>query len=1111
MKYKFIMMLMLLISTVAFAQEKTITGKIIDQTGETVIGASLIIDGTTLGTVTDFDGNFTLKAPVGAKINVSFIGYESTSFVVTAEQDKYDLTLNDETSDLEEIVVVGYGVQKKAHLTGSVSTVEMESVQDMSSGNLASTLTGLVNGLSVSGGNTKPGENAEIYIRNTATLSEVGSTAQQPLFVIDGYIYPNDIKVGSTTQNYGAEAFNNLDPSVIESISVLKDASAAVYGARAANGVILVTTKKGKQGEPQISYSGNFGFTDAVCKPKMLSAYNYGRMYNAVTAADPTSTSLKPKEDLFQQDELEAMKKLNYDLLDKYWEVGFTQQHSINVSGASEKANYFASVSYFNQDGNLGKLDYDRWNYRAGVDVTIADWLKANLTVNGDNGKKNTPLVKIGGSGNDKDYFLLLTHPYYIPEYVNGLPIAAYGPSNTIVSNDQYYNFSLLQNNGDYSKTVNQNTTFNAGLEYDFGWNEYLKGLKVKVAYSKSISTDKTNQYASSFTIYKMTNRFGSGSHLYTPVSNENDNSTLLNESNFTSSEISNGTPSYLSRNTTRTDNYQVNFNVSYNRTFADIHSVGLFFSIERSEAESEYLIGTVTKPTEYTSGQSNSVADGSEQTTTFTRSESGSLSYIGRVNYAYLDKYLVEFLLRADASTKFAPRNYWGKFPSVSLGWVMSQEDWFYDIAPWASFAKLRGSFGLTGRDNAAAWQWQQVYAQDKDKGSVFGTATGTASTNRVTINKDNSAVNEDIHWDKSYKGDIGFDLNVLDNKLSATFDYYRNWDREMLMNISQSIPTTVGSQSASTNLGEMDSWGYELSLTWKDKIGEDVNYSVGINTGYNDNKVRVMDWKTDYQYRQIQKDGRSDIGTWGMQCIGMFRSFQDIYEYFDKYHITSYMGMSIDKVRPGMLMYKDVRGAQQNDGSYAAPDGVVNKDNDQVRLSNRTNPYGATMNLKVSWKGLSFSSQFNVSWGGYSFLPAYAIKFANDMAYTNMPSFWNPDNMYVYQDITDGSGNVVMKQNRNAELPNLAYASVNSVTSSFWRVSGTRARWTRATISYTVPKDFVKKLHLNSVRLNLTGQNLLSFYNPYKDYDKFIDPMTSYGSYPVLRKFTLGVNVSF
>ena len=162
MKYKFIMMLMLLISTVAFAQEKTITGKIIDQTGETVICASLIIDGTTLGTVTDFDGNFTLKAPVGAKVNVSFIGYESTSFVVSAEQDKYDLTLNDETSDLEEIVVVGYGVQKKAHLTGSVSTVEMESVQDMSSGNLASTLTGLVNGLSVSGGNTKPGENAEI-------------------------------------------------------------------------------------------------------------------------------------------------------------------------------------------------------------------------------------------------------------------------------------------------------------------------------------------------------------------------------------------------------------------------------------------------------------------------------------------------------------------------------------------------------------------------------------------------------------------------------------------------------------------------------------------------------------------------------------------------------------------------------------------------------------------------------------------------------------------------------------------------------------------------------------------------------------------------------------
>ena len=265
--------------------------------------------------------------------------------------------------------------------------------------------------MSVSGGDARPGERATIKIRDTNSLGSVGVSAQEPLFVIDGYVYPNDIKIGNSTQNLGAEAFNNLDPSEVESISVLKDASAAVYGARAANGVILVTTKKGKIGKPTISYSGTFGFTDEVARPKMLSTYNYGRLYNAVAAADPTNTSLNKTTALFQKDELEAMKNLNYDLLGDNWETGFTQKHSANISGATERVSYFGGISYFTQDGNLGRLDYNRWNYRAGIDVKVSKWLGANLTISGDYGKKNTPLVKVGGSGNEKDYNLLLTHP----------------------------------------------------------------------------------------------------------------------------------------------------------------------------------------------------------------------------------------------------------------------------------------------------------------------------------------------------------------------------------------------------------------------------------------------------------------------------------------------------------------------------------------------------------------------------------------------------------------------------------------------------------------------------------------------------------------------------
>ncbi len=1091
----------------AMAQNQTVQGTIVDETGEPVIGATIRVEGTKIAAVTDFDGNYKIEVPKGGKVIVSYIGYKDT--VVKGGRTQ----LEEDNSQLDEVVVVGYGVQKKAHLTGSVSTVPVDEIQDLASGGLASTLSGLVNGLSVSGGESRPGERATMYIRDTNSLGEVGSTAQEPLYVIDGYIYPNDVKVGNTTQNLGAEAFNNLDPSEVESISVLKDASAAVYGARAANGVILVTTKKGKMGEPRISYGGSFGITNEVARPKMLSAYNYGRLYNAIAAADPTNTSLNRTTALYQADELEAMKHLNYDLLEDNWKIGFQQKHSLNISGATEKVNYFAGISYFDQDGNLGKLDYNRFNYRAGVDVKISKWLSANLTVSGDYGKKNRPLVKVGGSGDEKDYNLLLTRPRYIPEQVGEYDIPSYGLSNGQKNQNQLYNFSVLQNNGDFSRSMSNNVNIHGSLAYDFGWSKILKGLKLNFSYSKSINNDKGNQYGSSFTLYQMLKRYGSGMHLYTPTSYESD-IDYLNASNFVAIGTNNGNMLY--RTMTRTDNYQINFTAQYARQFG-LHDISALFSIEKSEAESEYLVGQRENPYPFTTLQYNSATG--EMTTQFTRSESGTLSYIGRINYAYASKYLLEFLLRSDASTKFAPKNYWGVFPAVSAGWVISEEPWFQNNVKWMDFLKLRGSFGLTGRDNLAAWQWMQVYAQDANKGIVLGTGTGNDSSNRITINKNNSAVNTDVHWDKSYKMNFGLDAHFLRQRLSVAVDYYYEWNREMLINLVQEIPFTIGTQSASTNVGEMNSWGWEVSLNWKDKINKDFSYHVGLNTGYSDNKVLNMDFEDEYIYRQIRKNGRTDIGSWGMQCIGMFRTFQDIEEYFDRYMKKSdgtygtYMGLTKDKVRPGMLIYKDIRGEYNAEtDSYAGPDGIVDKDNDQVCLSNRSNPYGFTVNAGASWKGLSLTAQFGASWGGYETLPSAAIGVASgsNIEYYNLPSFWDPDNMYVYQDIYDGSGNLLNKANRDAYYPNLSYQSVNSVASSFWRVSAARVRLSRLTLAYTLPSQWFKKIGIQSARINITGVNLINFYNPYPD--KFTSPMAgTYGAYPTLRKWTIGVNLSF
>ena len=246
-----------------FAQERVVKGQVVDETGEPVMGATVVVEGSTSnGVITDIDGNYTITISGKKNLVISFIGY-TTQVISDLNQKK--IVLKEDAQQLDEVVVVGYGVQKKAHLTGAIATVTMDDIQDLSDSGLASSLSGMVNGMSVSGGQSRPGENAKIYIRDTNSFGEVGSTAQEPLYVIDGYIYPDDIKVGNTRENLGAQAFNNLDPSVIESISVLKDAAAAVYGARAANGVILVTTKKGKAGAPQISYSGSFGFTVLRC------------------------------------------------------------------------------------------------------------------------------------------------------------------------------------------------------------------------------------------------------------------------------------------------------------------------------------------------------------------------------------------------------------------------------------------------------------------------------------------------------------------------------------------------------------------------------------------------------------------------------------------------------------------------------------------------------------------------------------------------------------------------------------------------------------------------------------------------------------------------------
>lgn len=532
----------------AYAQNtRTVTGTVVDDLGEPIIGAAIKVVDSPVGTVTDIDGKFSLSVQEGSKLSVSFIGY-ITQTITNLNNPK--IVLLEDVAKLDEVVVVGYGTQKMKNITGAIETLSTDEIKDLSVGNLGDALSGMMSGLHVSSGGGRPGSTPSLQIRQSSINTSVtpsstrgGDADPSPLYVIDEFI---------STE----EAFNNLDVSEVESITVLKDASAAVYGARAAYGVVLVKTKRGKVGTPAISYNGQFGFTDALKLPKMLGAYDYGRIYNAARAAG-TSTGDSESDNLrtqyFQADELDAMRGLNYDLIDKEWSAAWTQRHSLNISGGTDKATYFAGASYFSQEGNMGRLDYDRWNFRGGVNANVGKWTKASFQISGDMGEQNNARNGISGGGTDADFNSLMTHLPFVPDYMGGLPVVYTGMQNASsgLTAVQLYNYRAVQNSPDNTENQTNNMSINGSLEHDFGWFKWTKGLKLKASYSRNIVNGKSNNIGTKINVYRLLNRGGSGGHLYTGDDID------LDESNFGTFTLDNG--NLLTRTMNKTDSYQMN------------------------------------------------------------------------------------------------------------------------------------------------------------------------------------------------------------------------------------------------------------------------------------------------------------------------------------------------------------------------------------------------------------------------------------------------------------------------------------------------------------------------------------------------------------------------
>lgn len=1063
-RFAFLLVLPLLVTMTATAQTRTVTGTVVDDsTKAPVAGVTIKVKDGPQTAITSDQGIFTLNVPAtGAVLQYSHVNYEFGEVPVTLEG-PMSIAIKRLVNSLDEIVVVGYGTQRKSHLTGAVETIKGSEVQDLPTGSLGTALAGRVLGLSVSGGLTRPGSQPTIRLRNPESVSKDGGTTT-PLIVIDGMI-----QVTSQGLN-DATLFNALDPTEIESISFLKDGAAAIYGSRAAAGAVIVTTKRGVSGKPRITYNGSYGWNQEAYRTKMMSAYDLARYINIVNGPnganqDPNTTN--SNQFFFSPDELEHYKTIDHNWLDQAWESAYNTRHTVNLSGGGEKATYFAGLSYFTQDGNLGKLDFGRWTYRAGADMTVATGLKAGLQVSGILTDAQRVNSELGGENIENDYRNLLMAPRYVPPYIDGLPVRLPGSGNNLSA----YHFFEINNINNYIVNKDATSTVNLYVEYE---PTFLKGLKARGSYARNTTYARTNRLGSRYALYNFDLQ-GENGHIYegaTPA----------------------GSQFYTNDNRVRVDNqrsqlYQANFSLSYNKSIGK-HDISGLFSAERSEAESTQEEILRDNPYDDGNGQLLSGAYGPWDGRSFAY-EGGTLGYVGRANYAYDDKYLAEFLFRTDASTKFAPENYWGKFFSISAGWVISKEKFFKSDV--VNFLKLRYSYGKTGSDDANIWAWRQRYTFQNGQGGVFGPADAAATTG---IKMERSP-NRDARWSDDYKQNIGIDARFLKNRLSTTVEGFYNKARNVLVNRVANVPLTIGGSVAAQNFGASDYFGLELGMAWDDKIGSDFTYGVSARLSWYENKLVTADVNpTDLLYPWFTtRPGQSgDIGVWGYDYMGMFQTQAEVDAYIQEYGITSVFGTPVDQLRPGSFYYRDVRGPLQSDGTFAGPDGIIDN-NDQIKLANKSsNHWGLGSTIKFGYKGFNFESVITGSWGGWAEMDGRTLLQRNiSNLYQNGVAYWS--------DIYDP------ELNPGGRYPNPFYSAINlAPRSDFWRVGSFRLRMRNVNLNYSIPKHIVNKANINSARVVFTVLNPINFYNPFS----YRDADNAWDNYPILRTYSLGLNLS-
>ena len=769
----------------------TIKGVVEDQFGP-IAGANVVEKGTTNGTITDMDGNFSLEVAPNSILIVSFIGYKEQQIPVNSQK-TVTIKLTEDSQALEEVVVVGYGTQKKAHLTGAIATVPMDDIQDLASGNLASTLSGMVNGLSVSGGDARPGENARINIRQNDVLSDIGGTASEPLYVIDGYIYPVEVKIGDVTENLGATAFNNLDPSVIESISVLKDAAAAsLYGSRAANGVILISTKKGKSGKAQISLKADWGSNDFAMdyRPVMGGEERREYIYNGLILYQ--QRKLADKNPNISEEELMSQSKTYADgQIDKYAPIpwcGFTDwnkelfqkgHHSTyeaSLAGGSDKFKYYSSLSYMKQNGIVQGSGLERVTGRLNADFSATDKLTVGAKILFSN---------VNQSVYDEGF--TYTSPFY-------------SSRNWATPSDPVYNEDGSWNRKFIRKANDRNPKLSA--EYDYKHEKMLRAFNTLYAEYEIIKNLKfKTTFSYDYTTVK-------GEKWYDPrTSNgEDENGEVVKRIREYKKMVWSNTLSYLT-------------------TFNNIHHLDFLAGYEIDDTYNDYLSGEAYN---FTTPDKHAISNGMK-----TVSVGGSdsryrlVSYLSRLNYDYKNKYYLGASFRVDGSSRLHRDNRWGTFWSVSGAWRTIEEEFMQPVKDWLTDLRIRASYGVNGTLPSDYFGYMGL-------SSISG---GYLEQPGIQMSQ---IANPNLKWETNYNMNIGLDFGFWD-RLNFTIEYYTRTTKNLLMDCPVSM--TTGFSSYLMNIGEVKNKGIELTINSTNIKIKDFSWNTTFNLGHNSNKVVKLD----------------------------------------------------------------------------------------------------------------------------------------------------------------------------------------------------------------------------------------------------------------------------